>query len=135
MKRDHRQAGVTLLELTVAMALLAAILAGAAQALISYYEGMTMQKERVAATENCRAVLSAMRDTRDANQGSFPEAITSQFPDGGTVSGTTTLDNEQVTVDYIGTIGNPLEVRVTSQWPTLRNRPMSVSVSTVLTDR
>ena len=134
-KRLRANDGVTLLELTIAMAVFAVILGATAQALISYYVALDAQNQRHTALRNCTGVISNMRDVRDANPASFPSAITALWPDGAAVAGAGSLNQEQVTVDYVNPNANPLEITVSSQWADMRGRPMSVGVSTILTDR
>lgn len=130
-----RNEGVTLMELTMAVALFSVVLGATAQSLISYYVALDTQNQRHTAIRNCTGIVSNMRDVRDANPESFPEALTSVWLDETEVAGVGTLPQEVVTVDYVDPNANPLEVTVTSEWVDLRGRPMTVSVTTLLTDR
>ncbi|MCC6489265.1 MAG: hypothetical protein IT364_17320 [Candidatus Hydrogenedentes bacterium] len=130
-----RNEGVTLMELTFAVALFSVVLGATAQSLISYYVALDTQNQRHTAIRNCTGIVSNMRDVRDANPESFPEALTSVWLDSTEVAGVGTLPQEVITVDYVDPNANPLEVTVTSEWVDLRGRPMTVSVSTLLTDR
>lgn len=130
-----RQSGFTLLEITLALAVFTIIMGATAQALISYYVVLDMQNQRTAATEACRGLLSDMRDFRDANPGSFPDSVTAQWPDGATVPNTGLRAGQTLRVDYVNPQANPLEVRVTAQWTDIQGHPVSVSLSTILTDR
>ena len=132
-RRDN--AGLTLLELTIAVAIFVIILGTAAQALISFHFAQDMQQQRGAAAHNMRSVLSSMRNARDANPDSFPEAITTQWPDGVTLANEGTELGEAIMVAYTDATANPLEVTITSSWSDMRGRAMSLSLSTVLTNR
>lgn len=130
-----RNEGVTLMELTFAVALFSVVLGATAQSLISYYVALDTQNQRHTAIRNCTGILSNMRDVRDANPENFPDALTAVWPDETEVGGVGALPQEAVTVDYVDPNANPLEVTVTSEWVDLRGRPMTVSVTTLMTDR
>jgi prepilin-type N-terminal cleavage/methylation domain-containing protein len=134
MQRCYK-AGFTLLELTLAMAVLILVLGGTAHTLVSFYGALDIQHQRCAAVQNCRSVLSDMRTVRDANPGNFPNAIVVQWPDASPVVGAGTLPNEVITVTYVNPAANPLEVNVTSRWMDSVGRGVSLSMTTLLTDR
>lgn len=127
--------GVTLLELTIAMAVFMVILGATAQSLICYYVALDTQNQRHTAVRNCAGIISTMRDVRDANPDSFPDAIIASWPDGGEVAGAGSLPQEVITVEYVNPNANPLEVTLRSHWVDLRGRPIFLNVSTMLTDR
>ncbi len=128
-------AGMTLLEVTFAMASLAIVMAGAAQGLVTYHEHMELQRQRTTAMENCRTIVSQMRTIRDANINDFPNALLVVFPDETAVAGFTALTNQQVTVDYTDPGANPLEVNVICTWSDLRGRPINFNMTSLITDR
>lgn len=125
--------GFTLVELVMAMAIFTVVLGATAQALVSYYAALDTQNQRNTALRHCAAVISQMRDVRDRSTGNFPAAITTQWPDGAVIDGAGTLPREIIDVDYVDPNANPIEVTVRSQWVDLRGRPMTVSVTTMLT--
>jgi prepilin-type N-terminal cleavage/methylation domain-containing protein len=127
--------GFTLLELTIAVAVLLIVLAGTAQALVSYYVAMDMNDQRHTAMRHCTGVLNQMRNVRDTNPADFPGAILTAWPDGSEVQNMATLPEETITVTYVSVTANPLAVNVTSQWNDIRGRTLQVSASTLLTDR
>lgn len=131
-RRRCGQEGLTLLELTVALALFAIVLGATAQGLISYHVAMDMQAQRCTAAQNCRSFLSDMRRTRDANPDAYPETILEEYPEGTEFPGT--LPGERLTVEYEDPSANPLEVTVRSRSIDLRNHEVTVSLSTNLTD-
>ena len=136
VKQRHRSdQGFTLLELTIAVAVFMIVLGATAQALVSYYVTLDVQNQRFVASRNCTAVLSAMRNTRDANPDNFPGAVTAAWPDGAEVPALASLPREQITVTYTNPSANPLDVLVRSTWVDLRGRTLTMSVSTILTDR
>jgi len=127
--------GLTLLEVTFAMASLAIVMAGAAQTLVTYHEHMELQRQRTNALESCRTVISQIRTIRDANTNDFPNAIFAVFPDDMAVPGFTALTNQQVSVDYTNPAANPLEVTVNCTWSDLRGRPVNFNLTSMITDR
>lgn len=135
LRRLKDNKGVTLLELTIAMAVFTVVLGATAQALISYYVALDVQNQRHTAIRNCTGIISNMRDVRDANPESFPDAIVAIWPDGGQVANAGSLPQEVITVDYVNPAANPLEITVRSNWVDLRGHPISLSVSSLLTDR
>lgn len=126
-------AGFTLVELMVAMAIFSAVLGATAQALVSYYAALDFQNQRNTAIRNCTTILSQMREARDDNANNFPDAITTEWPDNGPIDGAGTLPQEVIDVQYVNTNANPLEVTVRSRWVDLRGRAVAVSVTTMLT--
>ena len=135
VKRLKSERGMTLVELTLAVAIFVMVLGATAQSLISYYVALDIQDQRVAATRHCVGVLNTIRDFRDGTTDTFPAAITDQWPDGSEVSGVASLPMEFVVVTYTNATSNPLEVIVISSWQDLRGRQVTTQVSTVLTNR
>jgi len=135
LKRLQTKQGLTLLELTIAMAVFMVILGATAQSLVSYYVALDTQNQRHTAVRNCAGIISNMRDARDANPDSFPDAIVALWPDGSEVAGAGSLPQEVLTVEYVNPNSNPLEITLRSQWVDLRGRPVVLNVSTILTDR
>lgn len=130
-------AGLTLLEVTFAMASLAIVLVGAAQGLVTYHEHMQLQRQRTVALESCRTIISQMRTIRDANVNivDFPDPILAVYPDDTAVAGMNALTNQQVTVNYTDVNANPLEVTLNCTWNDLRGRPVNFNMTTMITDR
>ena len=134
-KKRHNEAGFSLLELTIAVAVFVVVLGAVAQGLVSYYVVMDAQHQRVAAAEVLRGVLADMRAVRDANPDSFPDAVRDAYPNGETVPGPGLLPNETIEVTYANDAANPLEATVVISWPDLQGRPVQETISTLLTDR
>jgi type II secretory pathway pseudopilin PulG len=132
----NRQAGVTLLELTVALAIFMLLMGAAAQALVSYYVALDLQNQRNIATQHCRTVLSDMRSVRDDNGHNFPAAITETWPDEGAVAiPGQALTAETLTVTYEDPAANPLVVTATCSWLDKAGHRASVQVATVISDQ
>lgn len=124
--------GFTLLEIMVAIALFAIVLGATAETLISFYSTMDMQGLRAAAAQSCRGVLADMRVVRNANPNTFPQSITATWPEGQEFPGS--ISGEVISVNYEDPAANPLVVTVISQTRDLRGRPVTVRVSSALTN-
>jgi len=137
--------GFTLLELTLALAIFVIILGATAQVLVSYYVALDAQRERTANTQNMAALISSMRQVRDQNPDTFPQAIFTQWPDGTVVPGASNsrVMREQITIKYYDVTTNapatnatnPLLVVLRSTFLDKRNRRLNNVLTTVLTNR
>ena len=135
--------GVTLLELTIAVAIFVVAVGAAAQILVSFYVTMDMQSQRVVAINNCRSLLSDMRNLRDAfpnsatNPTNFQSAVLAKYPPGANLDGPAGLTGASVTVNYEDSnpTANPLAPTVTVEWRDLRGRTCTISLSSAITDR
>lgn len=133
-RRFWSEEGVTLLELTIAIAVFAIVMGATATSLVSYYVALDMQNQRHTAIKDCATILSNMRDVRNANPDSFPDAITAVWPDGTTIPNAGTLPQETITIDYVNPNANPLEVSIVCTWTDLRGRQLTAALTTVLSD-
>lgn len=135
LKRAQKpSAGMTLVELMLAVTIFTVVLGATAHALISYYVALKTQEERVAASQHCVTVINMMRETRRTAEGEFPDTVVEAYPPDTAVPGVSGLRNEQVVVAYEDIDANPLHVTVRSTWRDLRNRPITLAVSTYLTE-
>lgn len=135
MARKHAQhGGFSLLELTIAMALFAVALGSVAQVLISASGTITLQQQRVTASQDCQALLSDIRAFRNTSTGAFPDSIVATWPNNGAVQGNWRLPGQTMTVTYANTASNPLTVTVTARWRNIDGQPAVLTMSTVLTD-
>ena len=141
-QRLRAMAGVTLLELTFAMGILAVALSVTAQGLVSYYVILDTQGRKARAVEHCTNVISAVRDVRkNAAADSFVTAITTWVDQKKSTSFSevvTLMPTEQITVTCTnqktgGAAADPLLVRVSSTCKDLAGRPLSVQVASVFT--
>jgi len=146
MRRDgipRDNAGFTLLEITMGVAIFAVTVGVAAQSLLSFYTVMDMQNQRVVAVNHCRGILSAMRNLRDANPNSadaptaFQTAVLNAFPDGTEMAGPGQLREATAMVSYEDptATANPLVPTVTLTWLDLRGHTMTLAVTSAITDR
>ena len=135
--------GVSLLELTLAVAIFVIAVGAAAQALVSFYVTMDMQNQRVVAINHCRSALSNMRNLRDTFPNSatapnnFQNAVLAAYPAGVETDGPAALSNSKVTVSYEDTnlTANPLVPTVRVEWLDLRGRTCALSLSSAISDR
>lgn len=133
LRHRSKKEGFTLVELVVAMTIFTVVLGATAQALISYYAALDFQNQRNSAIRNCTAIISQMRQVRDDNPTDFPGAIVDEWANNAAIDGAGTLPQETIDVTYVDPNSDPIEVTVRSQWRDMRGRPMTVSVTTMLT--
>lgn len=135
LSRLRGETGLTLLEVSLSMAIFAVVMSVSAQVLIGFSGSMEMQEQRQEAVQHCRAVLAQIRQDRDTSVLAFPQQITTIWPDGRQVTDPeiVTLDNEVITVDYADDDADPLQVTITASWTDMRGRPAATAVGTLLT--
>ncbi|MBI2435621.1 MAG: type II secretion system protein [Candidatus Hydrogenedentes bacterium] len=141
-------AGMTLLEVVLAVAIFAAVIGVTAQALMSFYLSMDMQEQRIEGLQSCRAVISALRDRRDDFKDNFPADLltwVNQNNSSGwtdylvSSSGHEELRNHTLEVLVLNMAGDaaggndvPVQVVVRSAWLDRRGRPMQAELVTVV---
>lgn len=151
LERLRAQQGMSLMEVTLAVAVFAGVIAVTAHSLATFYVSIDMQKQRIEALNSCRAVLSVLREKRQEYAGDFPESflgwVAEQELEGWTPflkteDAGTKLPEHQITVacfDLNGDVAaagdNPVRVLVTSTWLDRRGRPMQAQLASILTDR
>ena len=123
----------TLIELMITLGVMVGVLlsiltANAAMAQTS--EGIY---ERLFAIQDANQVIERMRQT--AVTGIFPGNVTAVYPNGGTVGGFTSVTNETVTVAYVSTASNPLDVTVTVNYLENGRRATSTALRSLITQR
>ena len=142
--RFRQQSGVTLLELTFAMAVFAIALGATMRILTSYYVSLDVQERRSTAIQHCRSVMSAIRQVRDQSGPDFvakvPQWVDEQQSGGDTPFADLfdSMDGEVVSVtcqDLLtgGAPADPMLVTVTSAFEDMLGRPVTVETSTILT--
>lgn len=154
-RKRSGQSGVTLIEVTIAVAIFAVVIAVSAQALGSFYATMDMQEDRIEAAQRARSVISAIRDKRSqyqladntfnwagmmtwmTNQAAtgWSDYLSDPYEGGGLTDHaiTVTLLNLDGTAPALG--DTPLELHVTSTWSGHGSREMNMVVSGILAER
>lgn len=154
-RKWNGQNGVTLIEVTLAVAIFSVAIAMSAQALISFYAAVDVQEQRAEAMQAARAVLAEARQKRLDFElpndqfnwngmlswfGQMQSANWDNFLRNDTAANT--LKNHVITVTVLDMEGNvaqngdnPLEVHVRSSWTDLRGREASVEVVGVIGER
>ena len=146
----HRERGMSLMEVTMAVAIFSAVIAVTAQALVSFYMSIDIQKQRIEAVNSCKAVLAIMREKRDELKADFPQSflawVQEQENDNWqdflkTDNPGTRLREHKITADCFNLDGaeasntdNPIRVDVTSTWLDRRGRAMQAHLTTLLTN-
>jgi len=153
MKKRQRSntSGITLLEVTIAVALFAIVIAFAAQALVSLMSSMNMQDERIEALNSCRSILGALREKRteyydhgdetmdweglfawiaDNNDDNWAE-IEGVAADEGYAFALQTFDMDGAAAQPGD---NPLQVIVEATWTDARGHPMRAALNTVIAE-
>lgn len=141
--RGKSTSGVTLLELTMAIAIFAITMGVAAQGLVSFYVTLDMQNQRVVAVNQCLSTISDMRNLRDANPSTpddpnnFQTSILDRYEDGWEQPGPVQLRDSKVSVTYEDADpgANPLVPTVHLEWKDLRGRVMTQRLTSAITDR
>jgi len=152
-KALHRknQAGMTLMEVILAVAIFAAVIGVSAQALASFYLSMDMQEQRIEGLQSCRAVMSGLRERRESFETDFPNSLIA-FVNANNASGwqsflANNADHEELRghslevtlMDMDGSALSgptaPVQVFVRATWRDRRDRPMSAALVTVFNNQ
>ena len=144
----RNQRGMTLVEATLAIAILSVILALSAQALGTFYGAMQMHRERTASVQVSRSVLNAIREKRSEFSDDFPSELLEWIKEKNSInwesylliedspdalaSHTIVATCENLEGDAAATGDSPIIVHVVSNWITAREHPISATVSTAL---
>lgn len=143
--------GVTLMEVTLAVAIFAAVIGVTAQSLASFYVAVDMQEQRMEAVSTCRSVMDAMREKRTEFKTNFPEGLLGWVAANNEESWSDfhadnsdhiELDNQSILVELFNENGdaavtgdNPVVVHVTTSWRDRKGRDLSATVVSMLTDQ
>lgn len=147
--------GISLVEVTFAVAIFAIAIAMSAQAMMSFYAATDVQEQRISAMQANRAVISAIRqkrtDFQEANEvfnwTNYINWINQQqtgkwaaYLKTNAASGA--LPNHAITVTLLAMDGkpavagnDPIEVHVRSTWKDLRGRPASIELVCAISER
>jgi prepilin-type N-terminal cleavage/methylation domain-containing protein len=146
-KRDNE--GMSLLEVTMAVAIFAVVIGITAQSLGSYYVSIDLHEQRIEAAQAARTVLAACREKCKETKDDFPAAflawVEDQQDDGWQEflrADDKHLAAHALNVETLDSQGegaqaddNPIVVRVTSSWDDRRGRAMRSVLVTAFTDQ
>ena len=151
MRLLHDQRGVTLMEITLAIAIFAGVIGVTAHSLMSFYVSIDMQEQRMEAVATCRSVMDSLREKRHEFKATFPDGFLGWVDQNNESHWEAFLaDNTEhielaeqsivvTCVDMEGNAAgaddNPIMVQVTTEWIDRKGRPMSASVISALTDQ
>lgn len=144
------QRGVTLMEVTLAVAIFAAVIGVTAHSLMSFYVSIDMQEQRIEAINTCRSVMDSLREKRFQFKANFPEDFLDWIDENNESDWESYLaDNsehvelaeQEIQVncfneagDEAGAGDNPIVVEITTEWVDRKGRPLSATVISMLTD-
>ncbi len=148
------QAGMTLLEITIAVAIFAVVVGITAQSLVSYYMTIDMHEQQIEATQAARAVAATVREKReefsedpdwpndlmawvqDQEDAGWPghvrEAADGEYDQLYGHAINVTLTDGDGNNAVTGT--NPVHVMITSRWTSRAGHEMFVPIATVVTN-
>jgi len=149
-----RLRGMTLVEVVIAISILAVVLGVTAQAIGGFYVTMDVQEQRVEAVQSARALLGAIREKRaefDGGEDGYDwDGMLGWIAAGNEESWSGFVRSNEFHVELKGhtlsvevrnmdgaqaTAGdNPLEVHVIASWEDRQGRPQRAVIATVLTN-
>lgn len=151
MRLITEQRGVTLIEVTLAVAIFAGVIGVTAQSLMSFYVSIDMQEQRMEAVATCRSVMDSLREKRAEFEDTFPQGLLTWIEQNNESdweefladnSEHVELDGQSIEVACFDLAGNeagpddnPILIEVTTDWIDRKGRPLSASVISVLTDQ
>lgn len=146
--QDER--GVTLIEVIIAVAILAGVVGATAQSLMSFYVSIDVQEQRMEAIRSCQGLMDGIREKRVEFKNDFPDALLTWIEtnnDNGwdaflvDNSRHEELGNQDLTVacfdsdgESAGSGDNPVFVHVTTTWSDRKGRTLEATVVSVLTN-
>ncbi len=129
----EKEKGFTLVETLVTILVVATALLSSLIASTAIQRTAESIHDRAVAIQDANQVVEQMRNT--ALTGTFPGNVTAAFPDGAEVAGFDDLTYEVVTVDFVDSNANPLDVTVTVAWTDNTNRAVTQTLRTLVTQR
>ena len=133
MKRPKKKSegGISLIEVTFAVAIIRVGVSVLMSQLECSYKVTSVNRETNKAMAHLEAALEKVTNTPFSK-------ITSDFPDGsgvylGEIDSTDLLRSEYITVSYLDTDADPLQVSVTIQWTSFDGRQRTRSLATMVT--
>jgi len=134
VSRDHRCAGLTFIELLVAILIVSIAICGMLQMYIGHSQLSEVAGQKAVAQNDARDMMEKINCTPTAS-------IVADYPNGvangatgteyATRIGGYSLSNEFIVVNYTNPLADPLEIIVTVSWRGPLNRPLQLSLSTM----
>lgn len=126
-------AGLSLLEMMFAVAILSVALVSVIGAIVTSYEANVITRQRTVAIEAARALLDEIRVARSEGV-TVPSGIKDQFPTDPRSLKNSLLSSATQTVSYSSPFPGVLFVNVEVAWEDMRGRRASVVLSTGLSN-
>ena len=121
---------MTLVEVSLSVAILAVALISVLGVLVQAHEANILNRSRVIAFDQARAVIDEIRDLHVLGV-AIPEGILEKIPQGKLPLASGVLNSAWRSVEY-GAKADPLMVTVTVHWLDNRGREASVSLSSAV---
>ncbi len=142
--------GVTLIEITLAVAIFAGVIGVTAQSLMSFYVSIDIQEQRMEGVRACQSVMDGLREKRTEFKDDFPEGLLTWIETNNDSSWSDfkadnsehiELADQTIEVTCFNEAGeaadggdNPIVVHVTTNWTDRRGRPLSATLVSMLTN-
>jgi type II secretory pathway pseudopilin PulG len=126
----RNDAGMSLVEVAFAVGILAFALVAVLGVLMQGHEANVLNRSRVLAFDEARAVIDGLRSLKDTGA-VVPDELMKRFPEGKMMLPEGILENAWRTIEYDAK-SLPLTVNVTVHWLDLRGREASVQLSTAI---
>ena len=129
-KQESQLRGFTLVELIIDTAIILPVLLSAIGLNFYVFRNSETSRQTMIAIQDAHTVIERIRNRSETSLAS----VTGNYPNNQTVSGFSNLPSEQITVSYVNTSADPLDVSVTASWSN-RGRTMSRTLNTQVTKR
>jgi len=146
--KDER--GVTLIEITLAVAIFAGVIGVTAQSLMSFYVSIDIQEQRMEGVRACQSVMDGLREKRLEFKDNFPEGLLTWIETNNDSSWAAfkadnsehvELADQTIEVTCFNDAGetadgddNPIVVHVTTNWTDRKGRPLAATLVSMLTN-
>ena len=130
---SKEQAGFTLIELMIALAVVSVLIVGFVGANTMAQKNNEEMHERTTAIQDANRAIEQIRNV--SRTGAFPSSVVTAYPDNGALTGFNNLSDEAITVSYVSTTANPLDVTVRVTWVSYPHRNSEEVIRTYITQR
>ncbi len=129
--------GFSLLEFFISAIVLFVALSLSISAVNYISQTNEMSYEEIVALQDAHRAIEQVR--QQSAIGLFPENVINTFPDNQAIAGFNNLPGEQVTINYVSTTENPLNLTISVTWNSTtkngNNRTMTTQLTTLVTQR